>query len=54
MFAARAAKLRSWMKPAIGIADSKGFNPRELAVIIREVIKNQSAIERAWDEHFRN
>ncbi|MBB3390238.1 hypothetical protein FHT82_003001 [Rhizobium sp. BK275] len=42
------------MKPAIGIADSKGFNPRELAVIIREVIKNQSAIERAWDEHFRN
>lgn len=43
-----------WIQPAIGIADSKGFNPRELAVIIREVIKNQSAIERAWDEHFRN
>jgi len=43
-----------WTEPAIGFADSKGFNPRELAVIIREVIKNRPAIERAWHEHFGN
>lgn len=43
-----------WLLPAIGIADSKGFNPRELADIIREVAKNKPAIERAWHEHFSN
>jgi hypothetical protein len=41
-----------WMAPAIGVAESKGFNPRELADIIRQVMKNKSAIERAWHEHF--
>jgi hypothetical protein len=34
-----------WIKPAIGIATSKGFNTRELAGIVRDVIGNRSEIE---------
>lgn len=43
-----------WLELVISLMDSKGFSPRELADIIREVIKNRTAIERAWHEHFGN
>lgn len=43
-----------WIEPAIGIAESIGFNSHELAGIIREVTRNRSEIERAWHEHFSN
>jgi Domain of unknown function (DUF4160) len=43
-----------WITPAVEIADSKGFNRRELAVILGHVAKHKADIERAWHEHFSN
>ena len=41
-----------WLEPAIGVAQSEGFNSRELSAIIRLVIENHPLIRRAWHEHF--
>ncbi|NLS04417.1 DUF4160 domain-containing protein [Rhizobium sp. P32RR-XVIII] len=43
-----------WIEPVVSLMDSKDFSRRELADIIRQVIKNRTAIERAWHEHFGN
>ncbi|MCQ1856341.1 hypothetical protein [Neorhizobium galegae] len=36
------------------MAESDGFNSRDLSAIIRLVIDNRSLIKRAWHEHFGN
>lgn len=41
-----------WLEPDIAIADSYGFNPRELSAILRIVADNRDLIARAWREHF--
>ena len=43
-----------WLEPDVSIADSYGFNSRELADILRVVTKNRDLILRAWHEHFAN
>jgi hypothetical protein len=43
-----------WLQPEISIADSYGFNSRELSNILRVVSENRSLILRAWHEHFGN
>lgn len=48
------AEAKIWLEPTIGIADSRGFNAKELSVIIRQVIDNREIIRRAWNEHFGN
>jgi hypothetical protein len=40
--------------PEVSIADSYGFNARELASIVRIIMDNRDRILRAWDEHFGN
>jgi Domain of unknown function (DUF4160) len=41
-----------WLEPELTIADSYGFNSRELARILRVVSDNRDGILRAWHEHF--
>jgi hypothetical protein len=41
-----------WIEPEISIADSYGFNSRQLARIIEVVRNNRDLILRAWNEHF--
>lgn len=41
-----------WLEPQIVLAESNGFNSRELSDIMRIVNENRSEIERAWYEHF--
>ncbi|MGR6430114.1 DUF4160 domain-containing protein [Rhizobium sp. PAMB 3182] len=41
-----------WLEPAIGVAESRGFNRKELSVIVRKVIDNRHLITQAWHEHF--
>jgi hypothetical protein len=43
-----------WLEPEISIADSYGFNPRELSNILRVVAENRDLILRAWHDHFGN
>jgi hypothetical protein len=43
-----------WLEPEIAIAESFGFNSRELATIMRVVAENRGTILRAWHEHFGN
>jgi len=43
-----------WLEPAISIADSYGFNPRELSNILRVVEDNRDLLLRAWHDHFGN
>lgn len=48
------ANAKIWLEPAIGVADSQGFNRKELSAIIRLVIEKHSRIRKAWHEHFGN
>jgi hypothetical protein len=41
-----------WLEPDISIAESYGFNSRELARIIDVATENRDLILRAWHEHF--
>ena len=41
-----------WLEPDIALAESYGFNPRELSVILRAVAENRDLIVRAWRDHF--
>jgi hypothetical protein len=41
-----------WLEPDVSIADSYGFNSRELARILRIVAENRDVISRAWHEYF--
>jgi Domain of unknown function (DUF4160) len=40
-----------WLDP-LSVADSYGFNSREIARIIQVVMDNRDLILRAWHEHF--
>ncbi|MCR4267798.1 DUF4160 domain-containing protein [Nitratireductor sp. ZSWI3] len=41
-----------WLYPSISIAESFGFNSRELGAIISIIETNRARIEQAWHEHF--
>ena len=41
-----------WLEPEIAIADSYGFNPRQLSRILHVVTLNRDTILEAWHEHF--
>ena len=41
-----------WLEPDIALAESYGFNPRELSVILRAVAENRDLIVSAWRDHF--
>ncbi|EKF20962.1 hypothetical protein NA2_01250 [Nitratireductor pacificus pht-3B] len=41
-----------WLAPAILIAESSGFNSRELGAILSIIETNRARIEQAWNEHF--
>jgi hypothetical protein len=41
-----------WLEPEISVADSFGFNSRELARILELVALNRRLILRAWNDHF--
>ncbi|MGB3811832.1 MAG: DUF4160 domain-containing protein [Shinella sp.] len=43
-----------WLEPLIGIAESRGFNSRELSAILRLVAERRHLIEKTWHEYFRN
>ncbi|GLR97409.1 MULTISPECIES: DUF4160 domain-containing protein [Bradyrhizobium] len=43
-----------WLEPTISIADSYGFNPRELSNILRVVEDNRDLLLKAWHDHFGN
>jgi uncharacterized Rossmann fold enzyme len=41
-----------WLEPEISMAESYGFNSRELARILRVIAENRDLILRAWHDHF--
>ncbi len=43
-----------WIEPEVSIADSYGFNSRDLSGILRAVIDNRDLILKAWHDHFGN
>jgi hypothetical protein len=43
-----------WLEPEVSIAESFGFNSRELGHILRVVTDNRDLILREWHEHFGN
>lgn len=43
-----------WIEPELGIAESYGFNSRELSDILRTVAENRDLILKAWHEHLGN
>ncbi len=44
------AKVR--VQPLVELAESRGFNSRELSGILRLVVDNRSLIEKHWYEYF--
>jgi hypothetical protein len=43
-----------WVEPETSIAESYGFNSRQLANILQAVIERRDLILRKWHEHFGN
>lgn len=43
-----------WLEPEVSIADSFGFNAKDLAAIVRVAGERRRQIEAAWHEHFGN
>jgi hypothetical protein len=43
-----------WLEPQLSIADSYGFNSKELSDILRIVADRQPQILKAWHDHFAN
>jgi Domain of unknown function (DUF4160) len=43
-----------WIEPEVLLADSYGFNPRELSTILRTVAENRALLLRTWHDHFGN
>ena len=43
-----------WIEPEILLADSYGFNPRQLSIILRTVADNRDLLLKAWHDHFGN
>jgi hypothetical protein len=43
-----------WLEPEISLADSYGFNSRELSNILQVVADNRDLLLKAWHDHFGN
>jgi hypothetical protein len=43
-----------WLEPELALADSYGFNPRELSNIIQVVAENRNLVLKAWHDHCGN
>lgn len=43
-----------WLEPSITLAESDGFNSRDLSVIISLVAQHREEIEGKWHEYFGN
>jgi hypothetical protein len=43
-----------WLEPSIRIAESHGFNSKELSSILRLVIDNTQLIKTTWRQSFSN
>ena len=43
-----------WVEPEVSIAESYGFNSRELVHILPAVIEHRDIILSKWHEHFGN
>ncbi len=41
-----------WLEPQISIAESYGFNSRELARILQTIVDRKAVILRAWHDYF--
>jgi len=41
-----------WLEPEVSIAESYGFNPRELSNILRVVMENRDLLLREWHDRF--
>jgi hypothetical protein len=41
-----------WLEPEISVAESYGFNSRELSTILGTVARNRDLILKAWHDHF--
>jgi hypothetical protein len=41
-----------WLYPEVTIANSAGYNRKQLAWLVRVVTNRREQIERAWNEHF--
>lgn len=43
-----------WLEPGVSIAESYGFNSRQLARILSFVAENRDVLIEAWNDHFGN
>jgi hypothetical protein len=50
----RGCDAKIWLEPEISIAESYGFNARELSAILRIVADKRDLILKAWHDHFGN
>lgn len=50
----RGCDAKIWLEPDVAVAESYGFNSRELSTILRIVTNNRERILRAWNDHFAN
>ncbi len=41
-----------WLRPAVGVACSDGYDARTLRELARVVAQNAALIEEVWNEHF--
>jgi hypothetical protein len=41
-----------WVRPAVALADSEGFDRRTLRELEQVVLDNSALIEERWNEHF--
>ena len=48
----RGCDAKIWLEPDIAIAESYGFNSRELSGILGVVADNRDLIVKAWHDHF--
>jgi hypothetical protein len=46
------ARAKFWLRPDVVVADSIGYNRRELGELSRRIEARREEIERAWHDHF--
>lgn len=46
------AEAKFWLRPEVSVADSRGFDRRALAELVRVVAENRDLIEGRWHDHF--
>ena len=46
------SEAKFWVRPDISVAESRGFDRRTLAALVRVVRENRELIEGQWHEHF--